>query len=516
MAFNEDDDITEMKSLEVDRVDAVGSPANGTGWLVLKAGDPNTVAPAPAVGGVGTVGGAGIVGYTVAGGGSSTFTTGDISVGGRYGYASVGAQTAVKAKYSAEQLRALYKQGHAMKGPNGQIDYPIADEEDLHNAIHAVGRGGASHDKIRRYIKRRAKALGHADLIPDTWTSAGASKDQQEGGWRMSKHATKKAAPPVPADQMPATHDAAPASDPIGQAHIAVPDGGPTAEADGAPHSSPTTSAAAALPTDGDSSSLGGQTTDPDALEGQTMENCTPPAGGPTQPEMPTQKASKKGKKKRHMHNPQHPDTAADVADADDATKATGDTQWQATDVSLGQTTIDHLRQALASAQEFTHREKTEAEDAAATKEIHMTQDELVRFAALIGEAAKKDKADRKAAKKAKADRKAAKRLGELETRLETVEQQPARNRPVLSGASGPSGDTAFKELQDRLDTAKSRGDTGAALRAAKQLSTARLIAIETARRDGRLPQPAGLPDNATPILTGTHLLPADPRIRGI
>lgn len=489
MAFNEDDDITEMKSLDVDRVDAVGSPANGTNWLVLKAG-------------AGSGGGASyIVGPAVGGAGTSVSVT-------------IGDTT--KAKYSAEQLRKLYKQGHAMKGPHGNIDYPIADDEDLHNAIHAVGRGNADHGKIRRYIKRRAKALGHTDWIPDSWASKTTT---EEGGWHMSKHANK-AAPAVPADEVPAVHDAPDASNPIGESHVSVSSTppGPTGEADGAPQTDPSPSAAASLPADGQGSSLGSQSTDPDALAGQTRENCAPVSGGSSdqqdRQDRQAQKASKKGKKKRKMHNPQHPDTDADP-DAQDASKAAGDAHWEHTDVQLGQTTIDHLRQALAAAQEFTHREQTEAQDAAAVKEtIQMTPDELVRLADMIGSAAK---ADAEKGKKDKKAAKAAKRIAELEERLAKVETQPQRSRPVLSGASGPvDGSDALKEIRDRVDAATARNDVSGVMRAAKQLSTAKLISIETARREGRLPQPAGLPDGATPVLTGSHLLPADPRIRGI
>lgn len=80
-----------------------------------------------------------------------------------------------KAKYSAEQLRQMLAHGQAMRGPNGP-SYPIADKEDLQNAIHAVGRGGSGHDSIRAYIIRRARALGASDLIPDTWNADGSMK----------------------------------------------------------------------------------------------------------------------------------------------------------------------------------------------------------------------------------------------------------------------------------------------------------------------------------------------------
>jgi HK97 family phage prohead protease len=60
--------------------------------------------------------------------------------------------------------------GQAMKDGS----YPIGDTEDLSNAIHAVGRGGADHDTIRAHIIRRAKAMGQSAKIPDNWNSDGS------------------------------------------------------------------------------------------------------------------------------------------------------------------------------------------------------------------------------------------------------------------------------------------------------------------------------------------------------
>lgn len=73
------------------------------------------------------------------------------------------------AKYDADQLRKLLAEGKAMRGPNGEPDYPIDDAEDLHNAIRAVGRGNAGHDTIRRYIMRRARAMNMMPAIPEDW-----------------------------------------------------------------------------------------------------------------------------------------------------------------------------------------------------------------------------------------------------------------------------------------------------------------------------------------------------------
>ena len=61
--------------------------------------------------------------------------------------------------------------------PDGS--YPIADAEDLSNAIRAVGRGSNnSHNAIRKHIMARAKALGLSSKIPDNWNSDGSLEEQ--------------------------------------------------------------------------------------------------------------------------------------------------------------------------------------------------------------------------------------------------------------------------------------------------------------------------------------------------
>ncbi|TDD37884.1 hypothetical protein E1287_07455 [Actinomadura sp. KC06] len=85
-----------------------------------------------------------------------------------------------EAKYDAGQLKAMLAKGQAMKNDEGEPSYPIADEQDLRNAIRAVGRGGADHDKLRAHITRRAKALGKIDLLPADWASAKAPTAAKE------------------------------------------------------------------------------------------------------------------------------------------------------------------------------------------------------------------------------------------------------------------------------------------------------------------------------------------------
>jgi uncharacterized protein len=79
-----------------------------------------------------------------------------------------------RAKYSQDEIDALGKKGQAYRNSDGTYSYPVADEEDLKNAIRAVGRAGADHDAVRRFIIKRAKALDLSELIPDSWSSDGS------------------------------------------------------------------------------------------------------------------------------------------------------------------------------------------------------------------------------------------------------------------------------------------------------------------------------------------------------
>ena len=79
----------------------------------------------------------------------------------------------LRAKYKQGDRDDMAKSGEAMKDGS----YPIKDAEDLKNAIHAVGRGGASHNAIRKHIMARAKALGLSGQIPDNWNADGSLSD---------------------------------------------------------------------------------------------------------------------------------------------------------------------------------------------------------------------------------------------------------------------------------------------------------------------------------------------------
>jgi ATP-dependent protease ClpP protease subunit len=70
-------------------------------------------------------------------------------------------------KYDTEDRRQMAEKGHAM--PDGS--YPVADEEDLGNAIHAVGRGGSLKSS------QAADALSADAIFAMFTTQPGAGKE---------------------------------------------------------------------------------------------------------------------------------------------------------------------------------------------------------------------------------------------------------------------------------------------------------------------------------------------------
>lgn len=85
------------------------------------------------------------------------------------------------ADMSTQTRKQAAAAGDAM--PGGR--YPIRNKQDLQNAIRAVGRakgGEAGRAAVRRFIIKRAHALGADNMIPDTWNSDGTLKaDGSEG-----------------------------------------------------------------------------------------------------------------------------------------------------------------------------------------------------------------------------------------------------------------------------------------------------------------------------------------------
>lgn len=90
----------------------------------------------------------------------------------------------------SSERKKLADEGKAM--PDGS--YPIATEEDLRNAIQAIGRA-KDPEAVKRHIKRRAKALGKEDLVPEDWSGeiesfAPGTKDGP--GWITHPRATAR------------------------------------------------------------------------------------------------------------------------------------------------------------------------------------------------------------------------------------------------------------------------------------------------------------------------------------
>lgn len=92
-----------------------------------------------------------------------------------------------KAKYSAEQKRQMMKDGKAIPNAKGDPSFPIADGEDLQNAIDSVGRAGGDHAAVRKHIISAAKRLGMSNKIPDNWTSSGSNTGSKSVGPEVEK-----------------------------------------------------------------------------------------------------------------------------------------------------------------------------------------------------------------------------------------------------------------------------------------------------------------------------------------
>lgn len=70
----------------------------------------------------------------------------------------------------------LAREGRAMQGGR----FPIRNCDDVNNAVRAIGRvrpnTEAARAQVRRFVIRRASALGCSNRIPDTWNSDGSLK----------------------------------------------------------------------------------------------------------------------------------------------------------------------------------------------------------------------------------------------------------------------------------------------------------------------------------------------------
>jgi len=98
-----------------------------------------------------------------------------------------------KRAYSSEQRAEMARKGQAIPVENddGEIvggRYPIADKQDLGNAIRAFGRSSESdRAEVKAFITRRARALGATDMLPEDWEGSTRGKiaktDQGKSMW---------------------------------------------------------------------------------------------------------------------------------------------------------------------------------------------------------------------------------------------------------------------------------------------------------------------------------------------
>lgn len=80
---------------------------------------------------------------------------------------------------SHDELKTMVKKGQAMPAPGQDRPgrFPIRNEQELRNAIAAVGRAGggeAGRKIVRRFILKRARQLSLTRLIPDSWNPDGS------------------------------------------------------------------------------------------------------------------------------------------------------------------------------------------------------------------------------------------------------------------------------------------------------------------------------------------------------
>lgn len=84
------------------------------------------------------------------------------------------AELALKAAYGGEQRERMAEEGNAL--PDGS--FPIANVEDLKNAIQAFGRA-KDKDAAKRHIMKRARELDAMDMIPESWTEKKSDSDDE-------------------------------------------------------------------------------------------------------------------------------------------------------------------------------------------------------------------------------------------------------------------------------------------------------------------------------------------------
>ena len=101
-------------------------------------------------------------------------------------------------EYDTTQRKEMADKGWAL--PDGS--YPIADVEDLRNAIQAIGRA-SDPEAAKAHIRKRARDLDAEDLIPDTWSADTYAVGMVEEEV-VEEEVVDEEEPPVPDELIPA------------------------------------------------------------------------------------------------------------------------------------------------------------------------------------------------------------------------------------------------------------------------------------------------------------------------
>ena len=86
--------------------------------------------------------------------------------------------TILERDFSDKERTKLAGTGAAMSDGS----YPITSEQDLKNAIQAIGRA-KNPAAVKAHIKSRAKSLGRSDLIPDNWRESMSTENKEGVGY---------------------------------------------------------------------------------------------------------------------------------------------------------------------------------------------------------------------------------------------------------------------------------------------------------------------------------------------
>jgi hypothetical protein len=88
--------------------------------------------------------------------------------------------------FTSEQRKAAAKSGAAMSDGS----FPIENKSDLENAIRAVGRA-SDPAAAKAHIRKRAKAMGAMEMLPDSWQSGSAQESIERFRFITCEHVSE-------------------------------------------------------------------------------------------------------------------------------------------------------------------------------------------------------------------------------------------------------------------------------------------------------------------------------------